>query len=57
MCTTIYISKAAVFSQVGKQTPIACRWSTVGGESGSADTARDPRGISILQLKVQNINL
>ena len=26
--------------QVGKQTPIAVRFSTVGGESGSADTAR-----------------
>merc|ERR1712088_462416 len=39
--------KAAVFSQVGKQTPIACRWSTVGGESGSADTARDPRGFAV----------
>ena len=32
--------KAAVFSKVGKQTPLAVRFSTVGGESGSADTAR-----------------
>ena len=32
--------KASVFDQVGKQTPIAVRFSTVGGESGSADTAR-----------------
>ena len=32
--------KAAVFGKVGKQTPIAVRFSTVGGESGSADTAR-----------------
>merc|ERR1712021_148416 len=39
--------KAAVFSEIGKQTPLACRWSTVGGESGSADTARDPRGFSL----------
>ena len=38
--------KAAVFGQVGKQTPIAVRFSTVGGESGSADTARDPRGFA-----------
>jgi catalase len=40
-------TKAAVFSQVGKQTPIAIRFSTVGGESGSADTVRDPRGFAI----------
>jgi len=39
--------KAAVFDQVGKQTPIAVRFSTVGGESGSADTARDPRGFAV----------
>jgi len=39
--------KAAVFGQVGKQTPIAVRFSTVGGESGSADTARDPRGFAV----------
>merc|ERR1712223_1943057 len=39
--------KAAVFSKVGKQTPIAVRFSTVGGESGSADTARDPRGFAV----------
>ncbi len=34
------ICKASVFSHVGKQTPVAVRFSTVGGESGSADTAR-----------------
>lgn len=39
--------KASLFSQVGKQTPVAVRFSTVGGESGSADTARDPRGFAI----------
>ena len=32
-------SKAKVFT-VGKKTPIAVRFSTVGGESGSADTVR-----------------
>jgi catalase len=37
-------SCAKVFSEVGKKTPIAVRFSTVGGESGSADTVRDPRG-------------
>nr|AHF20999.1 catalase [Penaeus japonicus] len=40
-------SKAALFSEIGKRTPIAVRFSTVGGESGSADTARDPRGYAL----------
>lgn len=39
--------KAKLFQQVGKRTPLAVRFSTVGGESGSADTARDPRGFAI----------
>lgn len=39
--------KADIFSQVGKKTPCALRFSTVGGESGSADTARDPRGFAV----------
>lgn len=39
--------KASVFQEVGKRTPIGMRFSTVGGESGSADTARDPRGFAI----------
>lgn len=29
---------------VGKKTPLVARFSTVGGEKGSADSARDPRG-------------
>ena len=40
-------TKAAPFAQVGKKTPVAVRFSTVGGESGSADTARDPRGFAV----------
>ncbi|KAK2715252.1 hypothetical protein QYM36_010037 [Artemia franciscana] len=40
-------TKAAIFSHIGKQTPVAVRFSTVGGESGSADTVRDPRGFSV----------
>jgi len=40
-------SKAKVFSKVGKRTPVFVRFSTVGGERGSADTARDPRGFAI----------
>jgi catalase len=39
--------KAKLFDNVGKRTPIAIRFSTVGGESGSADTARDPRGFAV----------
>lgn len=33
-------TKAKIFSEIGKRTPLAVRFSTVGGESGSADTAR-----------------
>jgi catalase len=39
--------KAAPFAHIGKQTPMFLRFSTVGGESGSADTARDPRGFAM----------
>ena len=38
---------ANLFNQVGKMTPVLVRFSTVGGESGSADTERDPRGFAI----------
>jgi len=38
---------ASIFSEVGKETPITVRFSTVGGESGSHDCARDPRGFSV----------
>ncbi len=40
-------TKAKVFSAVGKQTPVLVRFSTVGGEKGSADAERDPRGFAI----------
>nr|APZ88358.1 catalase [Bursaphelenchus xylophilus] len=40
-------SRASVFSKVGKKTPMFIRFSTVGGERGSADTARDPRGFAM----------
>lgn len=40
-------TKLAPFSQVGKKTDVSVRFSTVGGESGSADTARDPRGFAV----------
>jgi len=37
---------ADMFKQ-GKECPVTVRFSTVGGESGSHDCARDPRGFSI----------
>lgn len=40
------LSLADMF-QEGKECPITVRFSTVGGESGSHDCARDPRGFSI----------
>jgi catalase len=40
-------TKAKVFSQIGKETRILIRFSTVGGEKGSADAERDPRGFAL----------
>lgn len=40
-------TKADVFSEIGKQTKTFLRFSTVGGELGSADTERDPRGFAL----------
>mmetsp|Transcript_19951 Transcript_19951/g.32881 ORF Transcript_19951/g.32881 Transcript_19951/m.32881 type:complete len:478 (-) Transcript_19951:112-1545(-) len=40
-------SKASLFSAVGEKTPVFVRFSTVGGEKGSSDAARDPRGFAI----------
>ncbi|KAM3127004.1 hypothetical protein pb186bvf_020883 [Paramecium bursaria] len=40
-------SKAKVFDTIGKRTPVFARFSTVGGEKGSADTERDPRGFAV----------
>lgn len=40
-------TSAKVFEKIGKRTALAMRFSTVGGESGSADTVRDPRGFSM----------
>jgi len=39
--------KAKVFDTVGKKSDLAVRFSTVAGESGSADTVRDPRGFAV----------
>ena len=40
-------SKAKLFSTIGKATKVLLRFSTVGGEKGSADTERDPRGFAV----------
>ncbi|XP_072279018.1 catalase-like [Pyxicephalus adspersus] len=39
--------KASVFEYVGKKTPIAVRFSTTSGESGSSDLSREPRGFAV----------
>lgn len=40
-------TRAAFLSKVGKKTEVFVRLSTVGGERGSADSARDPRGFAV----------
>ncbi len=40
-------SRASLFSEVGKKTPVFVRFSTVVGERGSTDTARDVRGFAV----------
>jgi catalase len=39
------ITTVDMLNGVGKKTPCVARFSTVGGEKGSPDTARDPRGM------------
>ena len=40
-------TKASIFANVGKQTEMLARISTVAGEKGSADTVRDVRGFAL----------
>ncbi|MFD0700357.1 catalase [Myroides pelagicus] len=40
-------TKAKIFNEIGKQTKVFVRFSTVGGEKGSADSERDPRGFAV----------
>lgn len=40
-------TRAKFLSEIGKQTEVFLRFSTVGGERGSADTERDPRGFAV----------
>ena len=41
------VTRASLFSEKGKRTPVFVRFSTVLGERGSADTARDARGFAV----------
>ena len=41
------MTKAGIFNQVGQKTPVFVRFSTVAGNKGSADTARDVRGFAV----------
>jgi len=41
------LTRATVFSAARKTTPVFVRFSTVAGERGSADTARDVRGFAV----------
>ncbi len=40
-------TKAKFLSEIGKRTEVFVRFSTVGGEKGSPDAARDPRGFAV----------
>lgn len=40
-------TRAKLFDTIGKETKVFVRFSTVGGEKGSADTERDPRGFAV----------
>ncbi len=40
-------TKAKIFTEVGKETPVFVRFSTVAGSKGSTDLARDVRGFSV----------
>ncbi len=40
-------TKASIFRKIGNECRVFVRFSTVGGEKGSADTERDPRGFAL----------
>ncbi len=40
-------TRASIFSEVGKETDLLVRFSTVAGERGAADAERDPRGFAL----------
>ena len=41
------VTRASLFAKAGKRTPVFVRFSTVAGERGSTDTARDVRGFAV----------
>ncbi|MGE3510625.1 MAG: catalase [Vicinamibacterales bacterium] len=41
------VTRASLFAEAGKQTPVFVRFSTVIGERGSTDTPRDVRGFAV----------
>ena len=41
------VTRASIFAERGKRTPVFTRFSTVLGERGSTDTARDVRGFAV----------
>ena len=41
------LTRAHLFGKKGRRTPVLVRFSTVGGERGSADSERDPRGFAV----------
>jgi catalase len=41
------LTRASIFAEAGKRTPVFTRFSTVIGERGSTDTARDVRGFAV----------
>ncbi|MCX2480290.1 catalase [Pedobacter sp. MC2016-15] len=48
-------TRAALFSEIGKTTPLFVRFSTVAGERGAADAERDIRGFAIKFYTEQGI--
>ncbi|MBC8082990.1 MAG: catalase, partial [Hymenobacter sp.] len=42
-----HLTRAKLFAKVGNECKLFTRFSTVGGERGSADTERDPRGFAL----------
>jgi len=41
------VCRAAIFQRVGERTPVFARFSTVAGNAGSTDVARDVRGFAV----------
>jgi catalase len=41
------LTRASIFAEAGKRTPVFVRFSTVAGERGSTDTVRDVRGFAV----------